>query len=81
MEVMKKLKFRVELTYDFEYSGYVADCSNLPGCMSQGKSKEAALRNIREAIRGYLHVAKEKGMRIPSETLEERYITVPASSI
>lgn len=75
------MKFHVELTYDFEYAGYVADCPCLPGCMSQGKTKEAALRNIREAIRGYLHVAKEKGMRVPSETFEEHYVTVPASSI
>ena len=75
------MKFRVELTYDFEYGGYVADCPNLPGCMSQGKTKESALCNIREAIQGYLHVAKEKGIRIPSETLGEHYITVPASSI
>jgi len=58
---MKKVRFRVELTYDFEYGGYVADCPSLPGCMSQGKTKEAALRNIREAIRGYLHVAKQIG--------------------
>jgi len=75
------MKFRVELTYDFEYGGYVAECPNLPGCMSQGKTKDAALRNIREAIRGYLHVAKEKGVRIPSEVLEEHYVTIPASSI
>jgi len=75
------MKFRIELTYDFEYGGYVADCPNLPGCMSQGKTKEAALRNIREAIRGYLHVAKEKDMRMPPETFEEHYVTIPVSSI
>ena len=75
------MKFPVELTYDFEYGGYVSNCPTLPGCMSQGKTKEAAFRNIREAIRGYLHVAKEKGMRIPSETFEERYVTISSSSI
>ena len=75
------MKFRVELTYDFEYGGYVANCSNLPGCMSQGKTKKTALRNIREAIRGYLHVAKEKGMRMPPEAFEEHYVAIPVSSI
>jgi len=55
------MKFHIELTYDFDYQGYVAECPTLPGCMSQGKTKEAALHNIREAIRGWLHVAKEKG--------------------
>lgn len=75
------MKFHVELTYDFEYGGYVAECPSLPGCMSQGKTKESALHNIKEAILGYLHVAREKGIRIPSEPLEEHYINIPISSI
>ncbi len=43
------MKFQVQLTYDFEYGGYVADCPTLPGCMSQGKTKESALHNIKKA--------------------------------
>ena len=37
----------VNLVYDDEYKGYVADVPELPGCMSQGKTIEAALRNVR----------------------------------
>jgi len=73
------MKFRIELTYDFDYKGYVAECPTLPGCMSQGKTKESALQNIREAIRGWLHVAKEKGLRIPVEPVQEYFVNIPAS--
>ncbi len=44
----------VSLVYDEAYKGYVADVPCLPGCMSQGKTVEAALKNVREAIRLYL---------------------------
>ena len=33
---------------------WVAECPSLPGCLSQGKTKEEAVTNIREAIRGYI---------------------------
>lgn len=39
----------------------VAECPNLPGCISQGKSKEEAMANIREAIDGCIQVRKELG--------------------
>jgi len=52
------MKLRIDLQYDFEYKGFVADCPSLPGCMSQGKTKEEALKNIREAIQGYVKVLK-----------------------
>lgn len=44
----------VNLIYDTEYKGYVADVPELPGCMSQGKTVEAALKNVKEAIALYL---------------------------
>ncbi|HEV2175659.1 MAG TPA: type II toxin-antitoxin system HicB family antitoxin [Terriglobia bacterium] len=44
----------MNLVFDPEYHGYVADVPQLPGCMSQGKSVEAALRNVRKAIKVYL---------------------------
>jgi len=39
-------KFKVYLEYDPEYEGFVADAPNLPGCMSQGKTEEEALKKI-----------------------------------
>jgi len=55
----QKQRFLVNLIFDPEYSGYVADVPQLPGCMSQGKSVEAALRNVRRAIRAYLKAASD----------------------
>ena len=46
----------------------VASCPTLPGCHSQGRTKEEALANIREAIRGYLASMREHGDRAPSSS-------------
>ena len=44
------MRLMVNLIYDPEYKGYVADVPELPGCMSQGRTIESALKNIRQAI-------------------------------
>jgi predicted RNase H-like HicB family nuclease len=49
--------------------GYAINCPSLPGCWSQGKTREEALANIRDAIRGWLDVAEED---IRSDATEER---------
>ena len=54
----RKGRFLVNLIFDPEYNGYVADVPQLPGCMSQGKTVEAALQNIRKAIKVYLKAAR-----------------------
>lgn len=54
------MRLMVNLIYDAEYKGYVADVPELPGCMSQGKSIEQALRNVREAITLYLETRPRK---------------------
>ena len=51
------MRYLVNLIYDPEYKGYVADVPQLPGCMSQGRTVEKALENVREAIRAYLKAA------------------------
>jgi predicted RNase H-like HicB family nuclease len=43
--------------------GYAVNCPALPGCWSQGRTREEALANIREAIRLWLEVADEDAMR------------------
>jgi predicted RNase H-like HicB family nuclease len=52
------MRLMVNLIYDKEYKGYVADVPELPGCMSQGKTVEAALENVKEAIALYLETSK-----------------------
>ncbi|GMT47042.1 MAG: HicB family protein [bacterium] len=55
------MKFKVVIMYDPEYDGYVVDVPELVGCMSQGKTIDDALKNIKDAIRGWLEVEKKHG--------------------
>ena len=59
------MKFKVVITYDPEYEGYVVDVPELEGCMTQGKSIDEALENARDAIRGWIKVERIKGRKIP----------------
>jgi len=47
------MKFRVLVEAD-EDGVFVAECPTLPGCISQGETREAAVQNIKDAIAGYL---------------------------
>lgn len=53
------MQFIVNLIFDEEYGGYVADVPQLPGCMSQGKTVEEAMANVKEAISLYLEAAPD----------------------
>jgi predicted RNase H-like HicB family nuclease len=52
---MKVVKFKVVLE-EAEEGGYVVYVPALPGCVSQGETREEALKNIKEAIEVYLDV-------------------------
>ncbi len=54
------MRLLVNFVYDSEYKGYVADVPELPGCMSQGKTIESALKNVKEAISLYLETIRPK---------------------
>jgi predicted RNase H-like HicB family nuclease len=47
---------------------WVAECPSIPGCVSQGKTKDEATRNIEEAIKLCLEVRAEKGLPLTIET-------------
>ena len=49
------MKFKVVLE-EAEEGGYVVYVPSLPGCVSQGETKEEALENIKEAIEVYLDI-------------------------
>lgn len=51
--------------------GWSVSCLDLPGCHSQGESREEALANIREAIGLWLEVEAEEAGVKPVETLEQ----------
>jgi predicted RNase H-like HicB family nuclease len=48
-------------------SGYVAYIPALKGCVSQGKTKAATMRNIREAMEAYVKALLEDGLPVPTE--------------
>jgi predicted RNase H-like HicB family nuclease len=48
-------------------SGYVATVPALPGCVSQGRTRRQALRNVMEAIEDYVEALLEDGLPIPVE--------------
>jgi predicted RNase H-like HicB family nuclease len=52
-------KMREVILYPGEDGFWVVECPSLPGCISQGKTKKAALRNIKEAISCYIHSLEE----------------------
>ena len=54
-----------------EDGNFVAQCPTLPGCISQGKSREEVLDNIRDAISGYLVSLKKHNEPIPPPIEEE----------
>ena len=54
------MKYRVVIEQD-EDGKFVAECPSLPGCVSQGETREEAIGNIREAIEAYVEALHEDG--------------------
>ena len=65
------IEYRVVLEPDLEDGGYVAHCPALPGCYSEGETKEEALANIREAIEAYIESLQKYCLPIPEDTNPE----------
>ena len=61
------MKFVITLECD-EDGVWIAECPAIPGCISQGVTKDEAVENIREAILGCLEVRAEQGMPLTVET-------------
>jgi len=55
---------RQVLIYPGEDGYWVAECPSLPGCVSQGETKEEAITNIREAIELYVETLQEDGINL-----------------
>ena len=61
------MKFLVNVERD-EDGVWVVECPSIPGCVSQGATKDEALANVREAIRDCLEVRAERGLPLTVET-------------
>jgi predicted RNase H-like HicB family nuclease len=67
---------RQVILYPGETGYWVAECPRLPGGVSQRKTKEEAIHNIREAIEGYILVLKEDGLAVPDDNFEAVLVAV-----
>jgi len=65
------MKYRILIEQD-EDGVFVVECPSLPGCISQGKTRKEALKNIQDAIEGYLESLRKHNEPIPPPIEEER---------
>jgi len=70
------MKFTIRIQQD-EDGVYVAECPTLPGCISQGKTRSEAKKNIKDAIQGYLESLKKHNDPIPP-SIEEEVVEINA---
>jgi predicted RNase H-like HicB family nuclease len=64
------MKLRVLIEQD-EEGRFVATCPTLPGCISEGDTREAALTHIQDAIAGYIVSLRKHGEPVPPSIAEE----------
>ena len=67
---------REVILYRGEDGYWVVECPSLPGCISQGKTKEEAITNIKEAISGYIASLEKDNLSIPEERFEVSVVVV-----
>jgi len=68
------MKLTISLDRD-EDGIWIAECPSIPGCVSQGSTKEEAVENVKEAIKLCLEVRAEQGLPL---TIETRQVEVSA---
>ena len=67
---------REAIIYPGEDGYWIAECPSLPGCVSQGTSREDAIVNIREAIQGYILALEEDGLAVPVESFQTMLVAI-----
>ncbi len=58
------------IVYEGEDDMHVAECPVIPGCVSQGSTKQEAFKNLKEAMALCLEVREERGMPLTADMLE-----------
>jgi predicted RNase H-like HicB family nuclease len=67
---------RQVVIYRGEDGYWVVECPSLPGCISQGETREDAVVNIREAINGYIAALEDDGLPVPEDHLDALLVAV-----
>jgi len=63
------IKLQVTLERD-EDGMWIVECPAIPGCVSQGETREVAVENVKDAIKACLEVRARRGMPLTVETHE-----------
>ena len=69
------MKFRVRIEGD-EDGAFIVQVPSLPGCISQGKTRDEAVQNIKEAVAGYLESLRAHDEPLPP-SISEEVVDVP----
>ena len=67
---------RQAIIYPGEDGFWVAECPSLPGCVSQGETRDQAIANIREAIEGYVLSLQDDKLPVPAEHFNALLVAV-----
>jgi predicted RNase H-like HicB family nuclease len=67
---------RQVIIYSGEDGYFIAECPSLPGCISQGSTREEAVSNIKEAIHVYIAALEEDGLPVPEEHFDTMVVAV-----
>jgi predicted RNase H-like HicB family nuclease len=67
---------RQVVLYPGEDGFWVVECPSLPGCVSQGETRQEAIANIKEAIEAYVGVLEEDGLPVPEDRFETMVVAV-----
>lgn len=69
-------RMREAIIYRGEDGYWVAECPSLPGCISQGQTRESAIANIKQAIEGYVIALRDDGLPVPEEHFDAMVVAV-----
>lgn len=64
------------VVYPGEDGYWVGECPSLPGCISQGKTLEEIIENMKEAIEGYIAALEEDGLPVPKEEFKTLVLAI-----
>jgi predicted RNase H-like HicB family nuclease len=67
---------RQVVIYRGEDGYWVAECPSLPGCVTQGGTREEAIENAREAIDAYVAALQDDGLAVPEERFDALLVAV-----
>lgn len=76
MKRRRSLVYDVLLEPDDEGRGYTVRVPALPGCITEGRTRDEALANARETIIGFIEALEKAGEPVPEEKEPVELVTV-----